>query len=389
MFIVHALSMAFAMFWEILWALILGFALSGAVQAVVSKKEMTRLLPDDSLRTLAIACGLGAASSSCSYAAVALARSLFRKGANFTAAMVFQLASTNLVAELGIIMIVLLGWQFALAEFLGAPLMVAILVTLFRWRLRRDLVDRAKRQADKGIAGSMEGHAEMDMAVSGGSIWSRIRSSKGFTAISHYFIMDWASVWRDVAAGLLIAGALGAWVSSEFWKSFFFVRHPTFALLWGPLVGPLVAVISFVCSVGNVPLAAVLWNSGISFGGVIAFIFADLIVIPIIDIYRRYYTGPVAWLLTWTMFVAVSVAGLAVELLFKAVGWVPSKRHATVTEAHIAWNYTTILNVIFLALAAILVWRAATTGGFKMLRMMNMAPQSPDASHRMRPKHAH
>lgn len=167
------------------------------------------------------------------------------------------------------------------------------------------------------------------------------------------------------------------------------MSHPTFALLWGPLVGPLVAVISFVCSVGNVPLAAVLWNSGISFGGVIAFIFADLIVIPIIDIYRRYYTGRVAWLLTWTMFVAMSVAGLGVELLFKVIGWVPSERHATVTEAQLAWNYTTILNIVFLAMAAILVWRAATTGGFKMVRMMNSAPQSPDARHRMRPKHAH
>src|SRR5712691_2630265 len=167
MLVTHALSMAFAMFWEILWALILGFALSGLVQAVVSKKEMSRLLPGDSPRTLAVACGLGAASSSCSYAAVALARSLFRKGANFTAAIVFELASTNLVVELGIIMIILLGWQFAVAEFVGAPLMVAILVMLFRWRLTNDLVERARRQADKGVAGSMEGHAEMDMAVSG------------------------------------------------------------------------------------------------------------------------------------------------------------------------------------------------------------------------------
>src|SRR5437868_13593338 len=171
MVIARALSMAFAMFWEILWALILGFALSGVVQAVVSKKEMTRLLPDDSARTLVIACGLGAASSSCSYAAVALARSIFRKGADYTAAMSFQLASTNLVAELGIIMIILLGWQFAVAEFLGAPLMVAILVPLFRWRLRRDPVERATRQADRWIAGSMEAHAEIDMAVSAASIW--------------------------------------------------------------------------------------------------------------------------------------------------------------------------------------------------------------------------
>src|SRR6266478_1301558 len=158
----HALGFAFAMLWEILWALILGFALSAVVQAVVSKQEMTRLLPDDSPRSLAIACALGAASSSCSYAAVALARSIFRKGANFTAAIVFELASTNLVVELGIIMILLLGWQFAAAEFLGAPVMIAILVLIFRSFLSSQMIDQARQQADKGLRGSMEGHAEMD-----------------------------------------------------------------------------------------------------------------------------------------------------------------------------------------------------------------------------------
>ncbi len=371
MFIVHALSMAFAMFWEILWALILGFALSGAVQAVVSKKEMSRLLPDDSPHTLLVASLLGTTSSSCSYAAVALARSLFRKGANFTAAIAFQLASTNLVLELGIIMIILLGWQFAAAEFIGAPIMVGIVVWLFRRFLTQKKVQTAKRQADKGIAGSMEGHAGMDMSVSGGSIWSRITSPKGFTAMSHYFLMDWAAVWRDVLGGLLIAGALAAWVPKTFWKSFFLATHPTLAVFWGPVVGPLVAVVSFVCSVGNVPLAAVLWNSGISFGGVIAFIYADLIVLPILDIYRRYYTARIAWLLAWTQFVSMAVAGLVVELLFKALGWIPQQRSATIAEAHISFNYTTVLNVVFLIVGAVLVWRAATTGGFAMLRHMN------------------
>jgi uncharacterized membrane protein YraQ (UPF0718 family) len=377
MFLLRALSMAFAMFWEILWALILGFALSGVVQAVVSKKEMSRLLPDDSPRTLLFACALGAASSSCSYAAVALARSLFRKGANFTAAIVFEVASTNLVLELGIVMIALLGWQFALAEFVGAPVMVVILTFLFRRFLTRQMVKRAKEQADKGIAGSMEGHAEMDMSVTGGSVWSRITSAKGFTAISHYFLMDWAAVWRDIAGGLLIAGALAAWVPQTFWKSFFVANHPTLALVWGPIVGPLVAMASFVCSVGNVPLAAVLWNSGISFGGVISFIFADLIVLPIIDIYRRYYTGSIAWFLTWTLFIAMASAGLIVELLFKAAGWIPAERAAIITEAQVTMNYTTILNGVFLVLAGVLVWRAATTGGFRMLRMM----QAPAGSH--------
>src|SRR5438105_10791108 len=205
--VLNALSMGFAMFWEILWALILGFGLSAIVQAVVGKEQMTRLLPDDSPKTLAIACGLGAASSSCSYAAAALARSLFRKGANFTAAMAFMLASTNLVAELGIIMAILLGWQFTLAEFAGGPLMVAILALLFRIFLKRRMVEEAREQSDRGIAGKMEGHAAMDMSVTGGgTIWQRIGSPKGFTAISHYFVMDWAAVWKDIGGGLLIAG---------------------------------------------------------------------------------------------------------------------------------------------------------------------------------------
>jgi uncharacterized protein len=208
----HALWMAFAMFWEILWPLILGFGLSGLVQAVVSKREMSKLLPDDSPKTLATATGLGAASSSCSYAAVALARSIFRKGANFTAAMAFELVSTNLVAELSIILIVLMGWQFALAEFAGGPLMVAIVAVLFRLFLSRKLAKQAKEQADKGIKGIMEGHAEMDMSVEGSSFWQRISSPETITATSHYFVMDWTLVWKDIAGGLLLAGAISAWV---------------------------------------------------------------------------------------------------------------------------------------------------------------------------------
>src|ERR1700737_3116442 len=292
--VLRALSMALAMGWQILWPLILGFALSSVVQAVVSHREMARLLPDDRPRTIVKALALGAASSSCSYAAVAIARSLFRKGADFTAAMAFEMASTNLVVELAIIMLVFLGWQFTLAEFIGAPIMVGLLVVLFRRFLNRELLEEAKAQAERGIAGRMEGHAEMDMSVTEGPLWQRLTSERGLTAISHYFVMDWAAVWLDIAGGLLIAGALAAWVPSEFWQSFFIVDHPLIAKLWGPIVGPLVAVISFVCSVGNIPLAAVLWNGGISFGGAIAFIFADLIVLPVLNIYREYFGVKIA-----------------------------------------------------------------------------------------------
>ena len=379
--VLRALSMAFAMGWQILWPLILGFALSAVVQAVVSHREMARLLPDDRPRSIVTALALGAASSSCSYAAVALARALFRKGADFTAAMAFEMASTNLVVELAIIMLVFLGWQFTLAEFVGAPIMVGLLVVLFRRFLGRQLLEEAKVQADRGIAGRMEGHAEMDMSITeGGSLWQRITSEQGFTAISHYFVTDWASVWMDIAGGLLISGALAAWVPAEFWQLFFGVDHPLLARLWGPIVGPLVAVISFVCSVGNIPLAAVLWNGGISFGGVIAFILADLIILPILNIYRKYYGWKMAGFLFVTFYAAMAGAALIVELIFDALGLVPAQRNARVVDAAITWDYTTWLNIAFLILAGLLVWRFFNTGGLAMLRIMNK-PSAMGHSH--------
>ena len=367
----HALIMAATMAWEILWALILGFFLSAVVQAVVSKEEMSRLLPDDAPRTLLKACGLGAASSSCSYAAVALARSMFNKGANFTAAIAFQFASTNLVMELGILLAVLMGWQFTLAEYVGGPIMIVILVALFRMFLRPQLVEAARRQAEKGVQGRMEGHAAMDMSVHSGSLWQRATSSEGRTAISHFFVMDWVSLWIDIAAGLIIAGALSAWVPQHFWQTFFFQGHPLLAKLWGPLIGPVVAVISFVCSVGNVPLAAVLWNGGISFGGVVSFLFADLIVLPILDIYRKYYGLKVSAFLFITFYAAMAGASLIVEFLFAALHLIPQQRNVRIMHEAISWNYTTWLNIVFLVLASLLVWRFLRTGGPKMLSMMS------------------
>jgi uncharacterized membrane protein YraQ (UPF0718 family) len=387
--VAEALSFAFGMTWEILWALVLGFALSAVVQAVVSKEEITRLLPDDSPRTIALACGLGVASSSCSYAAVALARSLFRKGANFTAAMAFEFASTNLVIELGIVMWLLLGWEFTLAEFVGGPIMIAIISLLFRTTLRPRLLEEARVQADRGLAGSMEGHAAMDMSVGGGSILGRIASPRGVTAISHSFVMDWAAIWKDIVVGLLIAGALAAWVPDSFWQSFFLVEHPLLAKIWGPLIGPLVAMLSFVCSIGNVPLAAVLWNGGISFGGVAAFIYADLIVLPILNIYRKYYGRRMTVYLFATFYGAMVAAGWIVEVLFGLVGLVPDERRADVMEASVEWNYTTVLNIVFLVVAAVLVTRFLRTGGVAMLRMMNMAPEEHAHDQHAHHEHAH
>ena len=380
-----ALSFSFGMFWQILWALILGFALSGAVQAVVSKRQMRDLLPDDSPRTLAVATGLGAASSSCSYASVALARSLFRRGADFTAAMAFQFASTNLVIELGIILAVLMGWQFTAGEYLGGPIMIVLMALLFRRYLKSATVAEARAHANVGVLGRMEGHAEMDMSVQNqrGSVWQRLRSPQGFTATSNYFVMDWGAVWMDIFGGLLIAGALAAWVPDSFWQGLFLEHHGALATIWGPIVGPLVAIISFVCSIGNVPLAAVLWNGGISFGGVLAFIFADLIILPILHIYRKYYGRAVAAFLLGTFYVTMAAAGLIVDLIFKALGLIPmGPRHAKVVQAGVSLDYTTVLNVIFLALAAVLVLRYFRKGGgIPMLRMMN----TPAGGH----EHAH
>jgi uncharacterized membrane protein YraQ (UPF0718 family) len=220
------------------------------------------------------------------------------------------------------------------------------------------------------------------MAVTeGGSFWARVTSPKGLTAISHYFVMDWASVWMDIVGGIVIAGALAAWVSPHFWQGFFLTGHPLLARLWGPLIGPLVAMLSFVCSVGNVPLAAVLWNGGISFGGVIAFIYADLIILPILNIYRKYYGLKMAAFLFATFYAAMVGAALVVELLFGALGLVPAQRQARIIEASLSWNYTTWLNLFFLILAALLLLRFLRTGGPAMLRMMG----KPGHGHRQKP----
>jgi uncharacterized membrane protein YraQ (UPF0718 family) len=375
----HALALSGSMTWEILWALILGFTLSAVVQAVVRRSTIVALLGDDRPRTLAVAAGLGAASSSCSYAAVALARSLFRKGANFTAAMAFEIGSTNLVVELGIILALLMGWQFTAAEFVGGPLMIVALAVLFRLFVRTRLVDAARRQADRGLAGSMEGHAAMDMSVQReGSFWQRLLSREGFTSVSHVFVMEWAAILRDLVVGLLIAGAIAAWVPESFWQHFFFVDHPVLSAFWGPIVGPIVAIVSFVCSIGNVPLAAVLWNGGISFGGVVAFIFADLLILPILNIYRKYYGTKMMLTLLGTFYAAMVAAGYIVELLFGAAGLIPSQRNARVMEAGISWNYTTWLNIAFLLLAAVLSVRFVKTGGLPMLRSMGGSPDAED-----------
>ncbi|MFD4502341.1 permease [Streptomyces sp. NPDC058457] len=386
----HALSIAGSMTWEITWALILGFTLSAVVQAVVRRETVVRLLGDDRPRTLALSAGFGAASSSCSYAAVALARSLFRKGADFTAAMAFEIASTNLVIELGVILALLMGWQFTAAEFVGGPIMIVVLAVLFRVLLRERLLRRAREQAERGLAGSMEGHAAMDMSVGGeGGFVRRLLSRDGFTSVSHIFVMEWAAILRDLVAGLLIAGAIAAWVPDDFWQSFFLAGHPLAAKLTGPLIGPVVAIVSFVCSIGNVPLAVVLWKGGISFGGVIAFIYADLLILPILNIYRKYYGARMAAFLLGTFFVSMAVAGYVVELVFGGLGLVPDQADAKIPDEGISWNYTTYLNIAFLLLAAALVVRFLRSGGPAMLRMMGGSPEGGEQGEAPGHEHGH
>jgi uncharacterized protein len=374
----HALAVAGSMAWQITWSLILGFTLSAIVQAVVRRQTVVRMLGSDRPAALARATGLGAASSSCSYAAVALARSLFRKGANFTATMVFEIASTNLVIELGIILALLIGWQFTLAEFVGGPLMIIGVAVAFRVFVRQRLIEAAREQADRGLTGSMEGHAAMDMSIAcGGSFWRRLASREGYTSVSHIFVMEWAAVIRDVVIGLLIAGAVGAWVPDSFWQHLFLTGSPLAARLWGPLIGPVISVLSFVCSIGNVPLAGVLWNGGISFGGVVSFIFADLIIIPILLIYRKYYGTKMTLVLLGVFYATMVIAAYIVEFSFGALGLIPVARDAKVGETGLQWNYTTYLNIVFLLIAAALLVRFFRSGGGPMLKMMGGSPPGP------------
>ncbi|HUI04668.1 MAG TPA: permease [Acidimicrobiales bacterium] len=378
----HALETTGSMTWEILWALVFGFALSALLQAVVRRSTIERHLGDDGPRAVAVATLAGAASSSCSYAAVALARALVRKGASFTAALAFEIASTNLVVELGIVLAVLVGWQFTVGEFAGGPVMIVVVALACRRFLGRPLAEAARAQAELGLAGSMEGHAAMDMSIDApGGPWRRLRSPGALSAVSRVFVMEWAAVLRDVALGLVVAGAVAAWVPTGFWHHFFFTGHPGWTEVWGPLVGPVIAMASFVCSVGNVPLAAVLWNAGMSFGGVVSFVFADLLILPVVVIHRRYYGTRMALFVLATYYGAIVVAGYVVELVFAGTGLVPAGRHARVAARALHWDLTSALDMVALVLALVLVVRFVRSGGLPMLKEMGGAPGGAGHAH--------
>jgi len=348
----HSFREGFFMFWETFWALVLGFGLSGAVQAFVSRSEMERLLGRSGPREITRASLLGAASSSCSYAASAMAKTLFQRGADFVSSMVFMFASTNLVIELGIVLWVLLGWEFALAEFVGGAIMIVLFSLLGRRVLRREEIDAARA----GLADG--GHVHGSAGVSRAGLRDRLRSPAGWADAASYTLADVKMLRKEMVAGYLVAGVLAVLVPSSVWRAVFISGHGFWTSLENVVVGPFIAIISFVCSVGNVPLAAALWHGGISFGGVVSFVFADLITLPLLLIYRRYYGGRVTLKLLAIFWTVMSAAGLAVEYLFRAATIEPTKRPATVAPTAFHWNYTTFLNIVFGIVLAALWWLA-------------------------------
>jgi uncharacterized membrane protein YraQ (UPF0718 family)/YHS domain-containing protein len=317
----HGLSNAFLMAWQVWWALVLGFAISAIVQAWVGRERIQAALGGSGPRPLALATVLGAASSSCSYAAVAIAKSLFQKGASAASALAFQFASTNLVAELGVVIWVLIGWQFTLAEFVGGLVLIAVMTVL----LRVFVSPAAEAEARQHARHADSGHQHHSAGGTVG-IRRRLRSIDSWSDVAHNFRNDWAMLWKEITLGFVLAGFIGL-LGNGFFNGLF-VRHAPagLRLLENVIVGPMIGVLSFVCSVGNAPIAAVLWSGGIGFGGVIAFIFADLIVVPIILVYRKYYGAAFALRITVLMFVTIVIAALIVDLLFSAVGLVPHVR---------------------------------------------------------------
>ena len=345
-------SNAFRMAWEVWWALVLGFLLSGIVQAWIPRERLERALGGRGTRSLALATGLGAASSSCSYAAVAIGKSLFQKGASFAAAMAFQFASTNLVFEIGIVLWIFLGWQFTLAEFLGGLFLITFMWAGIRWLVSRHVEEEAREHA---IAAEM-GH-QHHMAGSQGLTWrQRVTSVDAWSDVAHNFRGDWQMLWKEISAGFVIAGFV-ALLPIGFFNALFVTGAPgPVQTIENVLLGPVVAFLTFVCSVGNVPLAAVLWGGGISFAGVLAFIYADLLIAPLVLIYLRYYGRRVTVRLVAIMFVSMAAAALAVDAVFGAADLIPTARPSidSITEREIGWNYTTFLNIVFFVVAAAL-----------------------------------
>jgi uncharacterized membrane protein YraQ (UPF0718 family) len=369
-----ALLMALGMFWDVGWSLVLGFSLSAVIQAFASTEQMRRALGRDGAREIALATVAGAASSSCSYASAAISRSLFKKGAALIPSLAFLFASTNLVIELGIILYLLMGWPFTAAEWIGGVVLIVIMTLLVRLTYPAKLIEQARYHPEPG-----GGHEHESMPLPGDSVWQKLTDPRARIVIAQNFTMDASMLWKDLLAGFLIAGALSAFIPEDFWKSLFLSgASPWLQVPANALLGPLVAVITFVCSIGNVPMAAVLWASGISFGGVLAFLYADLIVLPLLDVYRRYYGWRMAAYIAAIFYVTMVAAALAMDVAFTAFGWVPPPNPNIRAEiVHFSLNYTFWLNLGFGALAAYFFW------------LSRKHPMDHDHAHRNHTHHDH
>ena len=358
----HWIFASFAMFWQVLWSLLAGFIVSAMIQAYVPKDGLSKVLGRAGLRELGLATVLGAASSSCSYAAAATAKSLFKRGADFTVAMVFMFASTNLVIELGLVLWQLMGWPFVVAEWLGGLVLIAVFVVLARLLIPRGAIEAGRAHVEAPSDGHEHDHG--DMLAPGTTLMEKLRSPAGWKYVAHYFEMDWSMLRNDLLLGFLIAGFLAVAVPATFWQHLFLTNAPEpWRTIADALIGPLVAVVSFVCSIGNVPLAAVLWSGGSTFGGVISFLYADLIVLPLIDIYRKYYGWGLALRMVGVFYLAMVVAGLLVELAFRTLGAIPQPTGGFLMQLEsIRLNATSILNIILIVLTSALVVYGRRTG---------------------------
>jgi uncharacterized protein len=354
-FLWHWLFASFAMVWQVLWSLILGFTISAMIQAYVAKDGLSKLLGRVGLRELALATGLGAASSSCSYAAAATAKSVFKRGADFTVAMVFMFASTNLVVELGLVLWQLMGWPFVVAEWVGGLVLIAVFVLLSKLLLPAHLIESGRAHVETA---ETSGHDHGAMLAPGTTLVGKLRSSTGWTYVARYFDMDWSMLRMDLVSGFIIAGFLAVAVPPTVWQHLYITNAPApLRVIENALVGPIIAIFSFVCSIGNVPLAAVLWNGSSTFGGVVAFLYADLIVLPLVDIYRKYYGWPLALRMTGIFYLSMVIAGLLVELAFLGLGAQPHPQGGFIMRVEsISFNYTFVLNILFITFAFAIVW---------------------------------
>ncbi|AJY46014.1 permease [Martelella endophytica] len=356
----QALLMAFGMAWKTGWTLVLGFSISAVLQALVSADSISARLGKGTAKEIAFASAAGAASSSCSYASAAIMRTLFKKGAALVTSLAFLFASTNLVIELGIILLLILGWQFMAAEWIGGLVLIAIMSLVVKLTYPKKIAEEARTHEEEG-----GGHQHHSMPLEGDTWRDRLKDPAAPGRIAQNFVMEWSMLWKDLLAGFLIGGILSVFVPDAVWQALFLVDAP--AWLRVPLnavIGPIIAIFTFVCSIGNVPLAAVLFSSGASFGGVLAFLYADLIILPLLDAYRRYFGWKLAAYIGGVLFVTMVISGIIMELLFSALSLIPEEAPDIQRDlTQFSLDYTFWLNLVFAVPAAWLFWKALKGGG--------------------------